>query len=382
MKIIKEDIANLERCIENDKVNTVGSMPIAMADAFYQSQKNDGRLEDVMKETDDVPELEKVIGAEKQPVPKKPEEFKVTLEENLFEDYDPDIRHYSDMLFNMIEDDMVNTKSIAQSLIYWCSEDNIEKFMRVNDLIWDENEEEEVDEYEESLKESVSKDIYYALKNKEKDIYYVAKNKETGDIERIDNDINALEDFIANQEWLASLRGKHDRYDIEVFKGKDVNASELWPNLNYVKKQPGVYTFDTAREADDAYRNMFVRGFEARKDGKDVIIFGNKEKSLFKESNKEDWDLFITIQQELYWENPNFKRRTKFPEISAKQRYESEDIGIEYKVDGFIDIIIRQDSKKDFDFAKKVADVYNVKTIGPKPDGFNQFKFTLRVPEP
>lgn len=87
MKIIKENIANLERCIENDKVDAVGSMPITMADAFYASQKYDKRLEDAIEESNDAPELEKVVGAEKQPVPKMPEEPKVTLEESLFEDF-------------------------------------------------------------------------------------------------------------------------------------------------------------------------------------------------------------------------------------------------------------------------------------------------------
>ena len=90
MKIIKENIDNLERCIENDRVDAVGSMPITMADALYASQKYDKRLEDVMDERDDVPELEKVVGAEKQPVPKMPEQPKVTLEESLFEDFEED----------------------------------------------------------------------------------------------------------------------------------------------------------------------------------------------------------------------------------------------------------------------------------------------------
>ena len=58
---------------------------------------------------------------------------------------DVDVRHYSDMLFDMIEDGTVDPKVIAQDLIYWCSEDEIEHYMRVNDLMFEEDIEEELD---------------------------------------------------------------------------------------------------------------------------------------------------------------------------------------------------------------------------------------------
>ena len=51
------------------------------------------------------------------------------------------VRQYSDMLFDMIEDGMVDAKAIAEDLIYWCSEDDIEHYMRVNDLLYDDIEE-------------------------------------------------------------------------------------------------------------------------------------------------------------------------------------------------------------------------------------------------
>ena len=51
------------------------------------------------------------------------------------------VRHYSDILFDMIEDGMVDAKQIAEDLIYWCSEDDIEHYMRVNDLMFDDEEE-------------------------------------------------------------------------------------------------------------------------------------------------------------------------------------------------------------------------------------------------
>ena len=56
-----------------------------------------------------------------------------------------DVRHYSDMLYEMIEEGMVDAEQIAKDLIYWCSEDDIEHYMRVNDLIIEGDVEEGLD---------------------------------------------------------------------------------------------------------------------------------------------------------------------------------------------------------------------------------------------
>ena len=53
------------------------------------------------------------------------------------------VREYSDMLYDMLEEGELDAKSIAQDLIYWCSEDDIKKYMIVNDIIDDEPEDEE-----------------------------------------------------------------------------------------------------------------------------------------------------------------------------------------------------------------------------------------------
>jgi hypothetical protein len=45
------------------------------------------------------------------------------------------VREFSDMLFDMIENDEIDAKSIAEDLIYWCSEDDIKRYMEVNDII-------------------------------------------------------------------------------------------------------------------------------------------------------------------------------------------------------------------------------------------------------
>ena len=55
------------------------------------------------------------------------------------------VRHYSDMLFDMIEEGMVDAENLAKDLIYWCSEDDIEHYMRVNDLLIEDDIDESVD---------------------------------------------------------------------------------------------------------------------------------------------------------------------------------------------------------------------------------------------
>ena len=63
--------------------------------------------------------------------------------EPLDEDFNSGVREYSDMLFDMIEEGMVDAKQIAEDLIYWCSEDDIKHYMKVNDLMFEEDEDDE-----------------------------------------------------------------------------------------------------------------------------------------------------------------------------------------------------------------------------------------------
>jgi len=62
------------------------------------------------------------------------------------------VREYSDMLFDMIEDGAVDAEEIAKDLIYWCSEDDIKRFMEVRDLLPDEEEDEYDDDVEDLIK--------------------------------------------------------------------------------------------------------------------------------------------------------------------------------------------------------------------------------------
>ena len=332
MKIIKEGIANLERCIENDKVNTVGSMPIVMADAFYQSQKNDKELEDAMKEAEDIPEPEKVVGAEEQPVPKMPEEPKATLEENLFEDYDSDVRHYSDMLFDMIEEGSVDAAEIAKDLIYWCSEDSIKEYMRVNQLTSEFIDDEE-DDYEESLKESKSlQDV--RVENAKK---YLQKAIDVLDtyIERKDESLT--EDTVEDKYYAA----------LDIPKGPERKKVAAERRQEFLKKHG---LTDRKQEWKDAK-------------GQD--------------DPEEEEELFTRINDELFpYDMEAVKLFTKFPDVPASKRYHDGDIGTDY--DG--NILVWADTDEEFDFAKKVADAYGVSITEPKQSGKHKV-VKIAVPE-
>lgn len=77
-----------------------------------------------------------------------PQNYYVEEEEEITENCDDKLneglgtRDYSDMLFDMIEAGTVDPVQIAEDLIYWCTEEDIEKYMKVNNLIFEEDEEE------------------------------------------------------------------------------------------------------------------------------------------------------------------------------------------------------------------------------------------------
>ena len=76
-----------------------------------------------------------------------------TLKESYKELNESSVRHYTEMLYDMMEDGLIDAKTLASDLMYWLSEDDVEHFMRVYDLLWQEDEEEE----NECLKEDTVK---------------------------------------------------------------------------------------------------------------------------------------------------------------------------------------------------------------------------------
>ena len=247
MKVVNEDIKNLERFIGNKNVEVHADLPLVMADAYNASKEAQKEIDKEMEEkqkTDAYVELNKVVGAEKQPVPDLPEEPKAVLDESLFEDF---------------------------------SEEEIE--------IEDELKEDLQDERIKNVKEYLEKALS-AVNS------YLERTAETESLEEIKDETEVI---------------------------------------------------DEAKKAE-------VR------------------------------DLFTQVLDDLSATNYNMKDKSKFPDMKLSDKYEDEDLGVAYRKDGFVDIDIRQDAKEKFDFAKAVADAYDVEAIGPTIEG-DLFRLSLRIPE-
>ena len=56
-------------------------------------------------------------------------------------------RTFSDRLFDLMDEGIIDPKNLAQSLIYWVSEESIREFVRANDFELDSLEPEEPEEW-------------------------------------------------------------------------------------------------------------------------------------------------------------------------------------------------------------------------------------------
>lgn len=254
MKIIKEDIENLERSINDEKVDVIGSMPITMADAFYDSEKKQEQVDKEMNEKESKVKLNKVLGAEKQPVPDLPVQAKSTLDESLFEDYD-EAREYTNKLLDMVDEGLLDPKDLIASMALYMSDDDVKDLMYTYGYIEDEIDESLKDPRDESLEEKVEKGSK------------ISKRKST------------------------------------------------LPGGKYSEPEP---------------------------------------------------DEFTLVQMELNGTGDwyTLKDITKFPELKPRKRYPADDIGQDY--DGNTIIFGTKDS--DFDFARKVADAYELEISDPIVD--------------
>lgn len=107
MKIIKEDLDNLERV--NNRQTVQGIM---MKDAEEQSKKSEDNFKEVAGDPEDLKKKKAFMGAEKQPKPKEAEVPKPELEESLFEaaddglsDLDNKDPQYLSMLLSRMKSD-------------------------------------------------------------------------------------------------------------------------------------------------------------------------------------------------------------------------------------------------------------------------------------
>ena len=171
----------------------------------------------------------------------KPYTEKLTLDENLFKesivDEEYNTREYSDQLYDMIEDDIVDAKKIAKDLIYWCSEDDIEKYMRVNDLLLGD------EEYNESLeKKSLDEDLAI---EPGKILTSKKGNKIT---------IKSVTPYISEYNGESSMKIKYDYELIDGKKGTSIcDGKDLFNMLKESKNENLMEYVEEDQVEDDDY---------------------------------------------------------------------------------------------------------------------------------
>ena len=340
MKVINEDIKNLERCIKDERVDVVGSMPITMADAFYDSEqvqdKIDKEMEEHNKETE--VELNKVLGAEKQPVPDVPEVPKATLEESLFEDYEES----TDLNETLQDERIKNVKKYLESAL-----------AAVNSYL------------ERTTNEALDDD-------------YDFRTDLTIDLEPADFDDYAIEDIKSVRQKLSNVvrYQTNDDADYFVLTFKD-GTKKAWfiHSGMYIRDKDFKESLQEDTERDAYYDALDIpKGPERKK------VAAERRQEFLKKFNLEDraqeWkdakgkddpeeeeDTFTKINDELFpYDMEEVKLFTKFPGVSASKRYHSGEVTTDY--DG--NVIVHADAEDKFDFAKQVADAYGVEYEEPR----------------
>lgn len=322
---LQEDIQNLERVMKSERVDAVGSMPITMLDAVEESEKVQDEIEKEMEEHSEKVKLNKVLGAEEQPVPEYPEVPKIILEESLFEDYIDDNYKLVSEIEEYVREGHIDPEDLLHKLLmYYYTDPSFRKFVVDNDIFSEA-------------------DIDFIVNEN------LMNNNEDGWGDEIKNLLDPVIDNIDRVSYEVSncVRGSYGVDGSEV--------EDLADTLNDCANDLSEISDELENEAD--------RLNEGRK------------------RNEEEYDLFSSIQDELCSISNNFRKRTLFPDVKINSRYDISDVGVEYNKDGFADITIRQPSMEDFEFAFKVANTYGVETVGPKEDGPNQYKLIIRVPE-
>lgn len=157
MKIVKldENIKNLTRVVDNQKINAVTEMNPVMSDAYEDSLETDEAIEKELKESDKLVTEEPFLGAKNQPLPEDPVLPKVTLDESLFEDYDLSDRVYDFLdsftfLDSMSHEGIVELVSDEFNISPDFAEQYVDFYEKMNDAQWHDTvdqEEESVDDF-------------------------------------------------------------------------------------------------------------------------------------------------------------------------------------------------------------------------------------------
>jgi hypothetical protein len=313
---------------------------------------------------------------------------------HLCEDYD--VREYSDMLYDMIENDIVDAKKIAEDLIYWVSEDDIAEYMRVNEIIDDQDSDDE--DYDESLHEKKEDSIRYFPKltakentffhkegdwdilGKENSIYHVniiACDKYDRDGKRKtkaieDNDTEFLRKYGYTTEKSArnSVRSLEDDFDIEIVK---VDLDNLQESL---EESLDLQTSNLLKEyvdEDDVEEDEYTV-YDLLNDR----LFGY---GINKSNFRQKWK-FAEVEPTVKTSSGKLKRGYFYPTIHADELVTGKPDDRRAFVDGGVGVFVHDDEEATL--AKKCAEElkldFDMKKLVRPVNGFNYIA-VIKVPD-
>ena len=383
MKIQKlnENMPNLDKVVHNDDLNAVTEMPPTMSDAYIDSVEADKAVEDIIKPAEEIIKEKPFLGAEKQPVPKEPEEAKITLDESLFDyfevDDDWEDAAWHDTVDQEEEEDI--PEDILRDYIdsIEVEEEEIDESLNESDLAAND-----LGSYKDQLKiiRQIDKEIPYSLRYKEANfieddgstyLYWVAQEPFTK---------NELEHF---QDSVNDVLDRY--YDFDIVPQTKLTVRDVSKGYKTDKLNNQLISIDRYGyiENDDWYWKKYSDYLDENLNEEDKSKLAWNELGTEEAEEVDLWTLiYDTLSKERDLAASKVIKRYVTPQLSLKQRYDP----INADSDG--NIVIYGETEEEFNPAREVADFHNLKyQIKESPKNWvtkhpeQKYTFTIIIPE-
>lgn len=333
-----------------------------------EKEKNcvDMEQKELPKEIDpmEITNREPELGAKEQPLPKKVEVPKATLDESLFEDWS-DVKDARHSVYEILQNALVGNNGVEDNVALSLASDGIGY-----DADWALAEYNESDPLQKKL--NLARDSYLIALL---DVLFANAPIEESVNENLEED--DLDDF--NHAFYNAIADVCFKFRNKPLSRRDIEyAYNFFDSHFYDSDDAEEYGVDESLKEDifshyddglvTINQNLvqvkpcFLNKREAEKLANRVIALSKSLKEGLDEAkDSEDNDIWTLVYEELCPTNPNFAKKTKFPEISLGDRYGEEKVEINY--DG--DIVVYGKDEDAFELAKQVCDVYNCEFDGP-----------------
>ena len=205
------------------------------------------------------------------------------------------------MLYDMIENDEIDAKKIAEDLIYWVSEDDIAEYMRVNEIINDQD-------YEESLHEDTVKQGKYWVNKGDEGTHGKFRTKKAADEQRKAMFARGYKAEALEESCSINQCQKWVDYDMKKYKRISDDTMEKIKSSGYsvVKDQYGDYEViadrkdeslkesieDITVDTGDQEISVSARDKEKKSDGEMIAPLSDEMKADI-EMNSDDVDVDV-----------------------------------------------------------------------------------------